>query len=122
MIEEENSCDLDTTDISPDHSDTKPINDELDPSPLLRLLPALFQKGADPSVALSNYCKDLQWRIKLLQTALAHLQTSGLPTTQHPDHTADLSTCKEDIIAVIGRLSKVSDIWTRRETGPVLPI
>ncbi|KAK7691425.1 hypothetical protein QCA50_004824 [Cerrena zonata] len=58
VVEEKSLYDLDpdATGIS---SDTKPVNDEPDLSLLLRLLPTSFQKGVDPSIALSSYCTDL---------------------------------------------------------------
>ncbi|KAK7691432.1 hypothetical protein QCA50_004831 [Cerrena zonata] len=126
VVEESSSCDvrLDiAADTTPEHYGTESaVRGELDPSRLLRLLPASSQKEADPSDAVNSYCTDLQGRLNLLQSVLSPPQTSESPTTQNSNYSADLEKCKEDLLAVMGRLSKVSDIWVRRETGPVLPI
>ncbi|KAK7691436.1 hypothetical protein QCA50_004835 [Cerrena zonata] len=81
-----------------------------------------FSKEVDPGLALSNLCIDLQSRAELLQSALTLSQTSESPSALGPDHAADLEICRDDLLILVGRLSRISNVWTRRQTGPVLPI
>ncbi|KAK7691434.1 hypothetical protein QCA50_004833 [Cerrena zonata] len=122
VVEEPSSCDdhsTITTGTSTKHCDTELEKNEVHASPSLGFLLAALQKGVDPSNAVSNCCTDLQWRVNLLQAVSNSLHASE---SQGSDYSADLNQCKEDLLAVVGRLSKVSDIWARRETGPMLPI
>lgn len=122
MVEESSSCDSHpaiAAGTSTKHCDTEPEKNEVNASPSLGFPLAALQKGVDPSNAVSNCCTDLQWRVNLLQAVSNSLHSSE---SQGSDYSADLEQCKEDLLAVVGRLSKVSDIWTRRETGPMLPI
>lgn len=86
------------------------------------LLPLSLPKGVDPGLALGDYCMDLQLRVDILQSVLSHRQTFELSSTREADYTVDLEKCKEDLMAVLGRLSKVSGVWSRRETRPILPV
>lgn len=127
MVEVDPSHDGHSESVSPTHYDRKLVKEgaiagSLDTPSLFRSLPPSFPEGVDPGLALSNYCLDLQSRVDVLRSVLNLPQTPAASSTQGTRHSVDLERFKEDLSAVRDLLSQVADAWTRRETGPVLPV